>query len=139
MDLLIPKEIVNFFTMENFTNYPFVKIPQQFADSRGVISNIADGTIGDVAVITSVQNSIRANHFHIQDWHLSYMVLGDMEYSWKKSVEEPWQTIEVVSGEMIFTPPSVLHKMEFKSDSVFIAISALSRKSQNYEADTIRI
>ena len=139
MDILIPNEIASFFTVEDFADYPFVRIPQKFADSRGVISNIADGTIGDVAVISSVQNSVRANHFHVKDWHLSYLIQGEMQYFWKNSSDEPWQGTNVVSGTLIYTPPKVLHKMEFKSDSIFIAISALSRKSQNYEADTIRI
>ena len=139
MEVQIPNEIANFFTKDNFSKYPVISLPQHFEDSRGTIINIADGKFGDVAVISSTKNSIRANHFHVKDWHLSYMISGEMEYSWKNSIEEDWQSLQVGKGMMIYTPPKVIHKMEFGKDSIFIAVSALSRTTINYEADTIRI
>jgi hypothetical protein len=37
---------------------------------------------------------------------------------------------------MVYTPPKIPHKMQFLEESVFIAISELSRAQNNYEADT---
>ena len=96
----IPKELSELFQEKHFADYPFVEIPQSFSDERGTIENIADGTLGDVAIITSVAGAVRANHVHKDDWHLSYVVRGSMNYFWKDEVGK--ENIVVVSrGKMI--------------------------------------
>ena len=136
----IPKELSPMFEPEHFKAYPKVEIPQVFSDQRGLISNIADGKLGDVAVITSTTGSVRANHFHNADWHFSYMVSGSMKYSWKPMDGTSQQeSIIATAGDLVYTPPLVAHKMEFLEESCFIAISALSRNQENYEADTVRL
>lgn len=137
---MIPKTLSSIFNQEHFALYPKVLIPQNFIDERGSIKNIADGKLGDVAVITSKANSIRANHVHDNDWHLSYMVSGSMKYFWKSDMKDNLQNSVIVnSGEMVYTPSKAPHKMVFLEDSVFIAISELSRVQENYEADTKRL
>jgi dTDP-4-dehydrorhamnose 3,5-epimerase-like enzyme len=136
----IPKELSPMFETEHFKAYPKVEIPQVFSDERGLISNIADGKLGDVAVITSTAGSVRANHFHNADWHFSYMISGSMKYSWKPmDGTSEQESITAISGDLVYTPPLVAHKMEFLEESCFIAISALSRNQENYEADTVRL
>ena len=131
----IPSTLSSLFSDENFANYPKVLIPQIFNDDRGSIKNLADGRLGDVAIISSQQSSIRANHVHENDWHFSYLVSGQMRYFWKDSNKEV-QSLIVKAGEMVYTPPKIPHKMQFLEESVFIAISELSRSQSNYEADT---
>lgn len=131
----IPSTLSSLFSDENFANYPKVLIPQIFNDDRGSIKNLADGRLGDVAIISSQQSSIRANHVHENDWHFSYLVSGQMRYFWKDSNKEV-QSLIVNAGEMVYTPPKIPHKMQFLEESVFIAISELSRSQNNYEADT---
>lgn len=131
----IPSTLSSLFPVENFANYPQVLIPQIFNDERGSIKNIADGRLGDVAIISSQKSSIRANHVHENDWHFSYLVSGQMRYFWKDSNKEV-QSLIVKAGEMVYTPPKIPHKMQFLEESVFIAISELSRSQNNYEADT---
>jgi uncharacterized RmlC-like cupin family protein len=115
-------------------------IPQSFVDERGLIENIADGSLGDVAVITSKANAVRANHVHQNDWHISYLISGAMEYYWIDEYKEKIvKSITVVGGEMVYTPQKVPHKMVFSEDSVLIAISGLSRVQENYEFDTKRL
>ena len=136
----IPKELSKIFTDIHFKEYPKVLVPQNFTDERGTIKNIADGKLGDVAIISSKANSIRANHVHDNDWHLSYVVSGSMRYFWKSDTQEnEVKSVLVESGEMVYTPPKAPHKMQFLEDSIFIAISQLSRKQENYEADTKRL
>ena len=136
----IPNGLSSIFTDKDFASYPKVLVPQNFVDDRGSIKNIADGKLGDVAVITSKANSIRANHVHDHDWHLSYLVSGSMKYYWSTGLENSkFESVIVDSGEMIYTPPKVPHKMVFLEDSVFIAISGLSRVQENYEADTKKL
>jgi uncharacterized RmlC-like cupin family protein len=136
----IPNSLSSIFNDKHFATYPKVLVPQNFVDDRGSIKNIADGKLGDVAVITSKANSIRANHIHDHDWHLSYLVSGSMKYYWSTDLENSkFESVVVNSGEMIYTPPKAPHKMVFLEDSVFIAISELSRVQENYEADTNRL
>ena len=136
----IPKELSKIFAEDHFKNYPKVLVPQNFEDERGVIKNIADGKLGDVAFITSKANSVRANHVHDNDWHLSYIVSGSMKYFWKNEVETgETKSIVVKAGEMVYTPKKSPHKMQFLEDSTFIAISQLSRVQENYEEDTKRL
>ena len=134
----IPIELANYFSEGDFLDYPLVKIPQVFVDSRGAISNLADGNIGDVAVITSNTGSIRANHVHSNDWHLCYFLNGSMEYHWKDE-SEPRRKIIVGSNQMVFTPALVPHKMVALENTTFLSISRLSRISANYEMDTNKL
>jgi dTDP-4-dehydrorhamnose 3,5-epimerase-like enzyme len=131
----IPSTLSSLFSDKNFANYPKVLIPQIFNDDRGSIKNLADGRLGDVAIISSQKSSIRANHVHENDWHFSYLVSGQMRYFWKDSNRQV-QSLIVKAGEMVYTPPKIPHKMQFLEESVFIAISELSRSQNNYEADT---
>jgi dTDP-4-dehydrorhamnose 3,5-epimerase-like enzyme len=134
----VPVELDKYFDNKDFSGYPLVRIPQEFSDSRGIIRNLADGVIGDIAIISSVAGAVRANHIHSNDWHLCYLVHGSMEYLWK---DQDGKRKKVIFGEnqMIFTPPLVPHKMVAVQDSTFISVSRLSRISSNYEADTKKL
>ena len=134
----IPKELSGLFQEKHFANYPFVEVPQSFSDERGSIENIADGTLGDVAVITSVAGAIRANHVHKDDWHLSYVVQGLMKYFWEDEVGKE-NFVVVSSGQMVYSPPGTPHKMLFIEASSFIAVAAKNRSSKDYESDTTRL
>ena len=61
-----------------------------------------------------------------------------MEYLWVDLNGKQKETI-VAKGQMVYTPPKVPHKMVFLEDSIFIAIAAKNRSSENYEADTTRL
>jgi dTDP-4-dehydrorhamnose 3,5-epimerase-like enzyme len=136
----IPMELSKIFTDIHFKEYPKVLVPQNFTDERGTIKNIADGKLGDVAIISSKANSIRANHVHDNDWHLSYVVSGSMRYFWKSDIQaNEVRSVLVEAGEMVYTPKKAPHKMQFLEDSIFIAISQLSREQENYEGDTKRL
>jgi uncharacterized RmlC-like cupin family protein len=133
----IPKELNNYFRDTDFLSYPILNVPQIFSDSRGTIKNIADGALGDVAVISSKPNSIRANHVHNQDWHLSYLVDGEIKYFWEEDLKQ--KSLIIKPGEIFYTPPKTTHKMLFLKESIFIAVAAMSRTQENYENDTTRL
>ena len=136
--MYLPQELSDLFNESHFNDYPFVEIPQSFSDDRGRIDNLADGVLGDVALISSALGAIRANHVHLNDWHFSYLVDGSMDYIWKDS-KGIQKTITAIKGQMLFTPPGIPHKMVFLEESLFIAISAKNRSSENYEEDTTRL
>ena len=133
----IPVALNTYFREKDFSNYPIIHIPQYSEDDRGSIVNIADGSLGDVAIINSKTNSIRANHTHKDDWHLSYLVEGEIQYFWEENNMQ--NSIKIQPGQLFYTPPKVPHKMVFLKDSIFIAVAALSRTQENYENDTTRL
>ena len=140
MPTKIPAELSKMFKSAHFEDYPLIKIPQTFTDGRGTIMNIADGSLGDVAFITSLSGSIRANHFHKQDWHLTFLITGGMNYEWQDTnLEKQKKNTNVTEGQLIFTPPNTPHKMTFTQNSTFIAISRMNRSHEEYSADTIAL
>lgn len=135
----VPEELNAYFSEIDFDKYPIIQIPQSFDDSRGSILSLADGQIGDVSFITSAAGAVRANHVHQKDWHLCYLISGAINYVWKESVtSQAIQQIDVVPGELIFTPPGAPHKMVFPKSSQFVTVSKLSRLSALYESDITR-
>ena len=135
-----PKNLSSLFKESHFSNYPIVEIPQSFTDERGVISNIADGDLGDVAFITCTSGAVRANHIHKNDWHLTYLINGRMIYQWEDSNSRVKKgKIEVVEGQLFYTPSNTAHKMTFLTESSFIAVSGLHRDQASYESDTLRL
>lgn len=135
----VPPELVPYLSESDLRNYPLVNIPQVFQDARGAIVNLADGTIGDVAVITSSPGSVRANHYHLEDWHLCYVVSGSMNYSWKETLSSPnIRNQKITQGQMLFTPKLTPHRINFSEETIFVTISKLSRLKDNYEVDTAR-
>lgn len=128
------------FNESHFKDYPLVAVPQEFQDDRGVIRNIADGALGDVAFITSNKGAVRANHVHNQDWHLTFLVSGIIIYQWKESMNSDKQErLEISAGQLFYTPANTPHKMTFLADSQFIAVSGLHRDKESYEVDTKRL
>lgn len=119
--------------------YPLVEAFQTYFDDRGAILNIADGDIGDVAIIKSEAGSIRASHFHNKDWHLCYLVQGQLKYIWKDSIELKSRSLLVEFGQSVITPPLIPHKFEFIQKSIMVVVSKLSRLEINYERDTVRL
>jgi len=136
----IPKEVAHLFKPSHFSDYPRIQIPQEFRDSRGTIRNIADGSLGDVAIIESNPGAVRANHYHHDDWHFTYVVSGGITYEWTNGVESnKVHRIEFYPSELIFTPTGIPHRMKFSKETTFVAVSKLSRMAELYEKDTVRL
>lgn len=131
----IPTELVNFFSNIHFQHYPKIAIPQSFQDGRGSILNIADGNLGDVAIVSSVSGATRANHVHETDWHLSYCVTGALEYSYIGELGR-LSNVNIRMGELFFTPAGTPHRMRFFEETVLVVVSRNSRKRDKYEEDT---
>jgi len=119
--------------------YPLIEAFQTYFDDRGAILNIADGDIGDVAIIKSEAGSVRASHFHHKDWHLCYLIQGRLRYVWKDSIESKSKSLVLEFGQSVITPPLIPHKFEFIEKSIMVVVSKLSRSEMNYEKDTFRL
>jgi dTDP-4-dehydrorhamnose 3,5-epimerase-like enzyme len=136
----IPNELSKISTNSHLLNYPKILIPQSFSDERRTIKNIVDRRLDDVAIISSKANSIRANHVHNNDWHLSYVVSGSMKYFWKSDIKDNQiQSILVEDRELVYTPKEAQHSMQLLEDWIFIAISRLSRVQEYYAEDSKKL
>ncbi|MFY9462909.1 MAG: cupin domain-containing protein [Candidatus Sungiibacteriota bacterium] len=116
-------------------------ITPEFMDVRGAITKILDnGTaIKSILLITSQAGAVRANHYHKKDSHYAYLLSGKMEYSEKPVGGGDTQTAVLSAGDMVFTPPQMIHAMRFLEPTVFLAMATESRSQEDYEADTVRI
>ena len=125
--------------IDGLDNYPLIEPVQSFVDNRGSIVNLADGEIGDIAVIISEAGAVRASHFHNKDWHICHLTQGSLIYFWKDLSGISTKKIVISPGMSVITPPLVAHKFEFIEKSTLIVISKLSRITSNYDNDTNKL
>ena len=117
-----------------------VKLVGNFNDNRGQILNITNSLFRSCAIIKSKKNSISANHYHKKDWHYCYILKGKVNYYSRKVGSNSKPRKEIFNkGDLFFTPPMVEHALYFPIKTEFIALAKLTRKSKNYEKDTVRI
>ena len=107
-------------------------------DARGAITNIFEGRIEHIALITSKKGSVRANHYHKEDHQYIYLVSGAYEsHCCDVHRPEKKQILKVRPGDIVYTPPLTAHAQRFTEDSVFLALSTRQREHGKYEDDTI--
>jgi len=107
-------------------------------DDRGEITNLFEGPLGHVALITSKKGTVRANHYHKKDHQYMYLVSGAYEsHSYDLRHPEQKQVLHIRPGDIVDTPPLVAHAQKFTEDSVFLAFSTRLREEGKYEDDTI--
>ena len=108
------------------------------ADPRGTITNLFEGKIEHIALITSKKGSVRANHYHKEDHQYIYLVSGAYDsYSCDVNNPQKKQVLQVKPGDIVYTPPFTAHAQKFTEDSVFLALSTRQREHGKYEDDTI--
>ena len=107
-------------------------------DARGAITNLFEGRVEHIALITSKKGSVRANHYHKEDHQYIYLVSGTYE-SHCCDVRNPAkkQVLKVRPGDIVYTPPLIAHAQRFIEDSVFLALSTRQREHGKYEEDTV--
>ncbi|MBI2028426.1 MAG: cupin domain-containing protein [Candidatus Levybacteria bacterium] len=119
------------------------KVKPFFKDERGEMSHLLKDKqkINGALLITCKKGSIRANHYHKKDTHYSYVLKGSMEYVYKdlSNKDSKKKSVIVKEGEIVETPPMVMHAMKFLEDSIFIALTTEERDRGRYEKDTVRI
>ena len=115
----------------------------EFVDTRGAITKVLDDgktVIKSILYITSKAGAVRSNHYHKKDAHFCFIISGTMEWH-EKPVEGKGEveTAMLLPGDMVYTPPMMIHAARALEDSVFLAFATESRNRDEYEADTIRV
>lgn len=130
-------------TQADFDKYfedPIVRVTDAFEDARGQILPLADVDMKSAVLISSKKGTLRANHYHLTDWHYCYVISGSIDYSWRKTnTNGPIKKITIKGGENFFTPPMVDHAMVFTQDTTFVCLGKNSRAQESYESDVRRI
>ena len=109
------------------------------SDKRGLIINLISKKFQSCALITSKKNTIRANHYHKEDWHYCYVLSGKIKYIYSKINAKKKNVYVVKKGELFFTPPKIVHAMHFLEDTTFITIGKKTRSQVSYERDLVRV
>ena len=125
---------------ESYPEHRDVPLDDFFADDRGEIRNLLLSSFTSVARISSKAGSVRANHYHLTDWHYAFVESGTVLYFERPigddHVAEP---AKYLSGTMFFTPPLVEHAMVFPEDTVIYTFAKNKRSHAEHEADVKRV
>ena len=112
-----------------------------FEDERGRITDIFyKADINHVAIISSLPNAIRGNHFHAHSTQHMYIVSGSLEY-WYKNDEMPDSNFELCTpGDVITSDKKEIHALKIGQEGcIFIAFTEGIRGGDDYESDTFRV
>ena len=116
-----------------------IKTKLRNKDSRGSILSICDIVCKNVSIINCKENTIRSNHYHKKDYHIMYVVKGEIDYFYKKIKGKKINYIKVKKNELIYTPPMEIHATYFPKNTVLIVSSKNPRDQATYEKDTVRV
>ena len=111
-------------------------------DHRGLIADIFyNADINHVAIVSSLPDVIRGNHYHKETTQHIFITKGSLEY-WYKPVgsNEPPKVYVANYGDLISTEPYEIHTLKIGSDgNEFIVFSSGKRGGKDYESDTYRV
>lgn len=126
----------------NDGNYPKqvkVELGEVFKDERGEIVNILAANINSASFITSKAGCERANHYHQNCFHFTYILEGSIEYSERDIDGNNIETFIFNAGEMFFSAPYKVHRMKFLTDCKMITFNKSVKNHENYENDVVRV
>ena len=116
-----------------------IKTKLRNKDSRGSILSICDIPCKNVSIINCKENTIRSNHYHKKDYHIMYVVKGEIDYFYKKIKGDKINYLKVKKNDLIYTPPMEIHATYFPKNTVLIVSSKNPRDQATYERDTVRV
>jgi len=122
------------------SNETVKKIRPVFEDERGAITNVLEEPISHVAIVTSKKGSIRANHYHPKQIQYIYLISGSYESTSKdlNNKDSTDEKIIIKLGDLVITPPMIVHAMRFLEDSVMLNLTTGQRDNENFEEHTIK-
>ena len=112
---------------------------QSKEDDRGYIKSIINQPSTNTSIIMCNPGSVRANHYHIRDWHYMYVLEGSMDYFFFDNLSKEVCFLSLEKDQIIYTPPKEVHATFFSEQTKLIVISYLARDETSYEADTRRV
>jgi len=114
------------------------------SDNRGRIADVFyNKKIDHVAIIQSLQGSLRGNHYHKETKQHILILSGTLEYWYKDANStETAHMYRACEGDLITSPPYEIHALKIGTDSEFMEFVVFSegkRGGRDYELDTFRV
>ena len=108
-------------------------------DERGQIEWLCDETVQSVLRIFSKAGTVRSNHYHKTDWHILYVVSGEMNW-YERPVGNTTKPIhrKLKPNEHVRVGPMVEHTSKFPVDTILLCFAGNKRDSEAYEQDLVR-
>ena len=122
----------------------FTSLPENlgsFEDHRGTITDIFYKVeLNHVAIINSVPNAERGNHYHARSTQHMYIISGSLEY-WYKSKDMNKSAFELcLPGDVITSDKNEIHALKIGAEGcLFMAFTEGVRGGEDYESDTFRV
>ena len=104
---------------------------------NNLIKNILWAPVNHIAILKSEKGSIRSNHWHKKGWHYLYVVSGSLRYYERDLDGKNSKCILVKEGELVFTGPHKVHKVEFLEDTVLLNITP-NKNQKEHEEDIVK-
>ena len=111
-------------------------------DNRGKIVDVFyNENINHVAVIDSIPNVVRGNHYHKLTTQHILITKGSLTYWYKEyNSKDNARSVELIEGDFISTPPMEIHALKIGNQgNQFIVFSSGLRGGKDYEQDTFRV
>lgn len=107
-----------------------------YEDERGVIFKMTEDTL----FITSEVGAVRAQHWHKNSGHSSYLTYGRVEYFERPVGDKGKPQMRIIGPFEIFhTEPNTEHAMKFTEKSGMVVLSTKTRAQDAYENDLVRL
>jgi len=113
-------------------------------DERGNIENYyLSEPINWIGLIETIvkeeKNSVRGNHYHPEQEQKVLVISGSYlsVYRDLKNKDDPIKYHVVKAGDLVVTPPNIIHTQIFLEDCVLLNLVKGERKSENYGKHTI--
>lgn len=109
-------------------------------DKRGAIYNIVQGVdLRQAALITTSRGKERGNHYHKRQTQYTFIVKGRVRcVSWPVGHSERLIKQNAISGDLVVTPPGVVHKRVYLKQTIEVALYTLAR-SEDENEDTYKV
>jgi len=117
----------------------FKNLKTNLQDKRGSILSLVNTKSQNISLIISEKNTIRANHYHKTDWHFIYVLDGSFNYYYKSIDSKKKNKVHIKKGDLLFTPPKLIHATFHTTKTSMIVISKNLRDQKNYEKDLVRV
>lgn len=111
------------------------------SDFRGIIADVFyDSNIHHIAMINSKKGATRGDHYHKETTQYTLVLKGKLQY-WHRKVEsnQKAKMVTMGRGDMIKSPPLIIHSFRFLTDNQMIVFTIGKRGGMDYEKDTYRI
>lgn len=108
-------------------------------DDRGVIVDILNKPISHVGYITFAKGAVRAKHYHTVSVQYDYILSGKIKLTTCLPDGSDKKENILTEGMSSEIAPGVVHMYTALEDSAMIDMTTLSRDSDGYEKDTVRV